>query len=109
MEDRDEAGRIIGVLCKLCHKHGRQQHNRAGTWTDKPCTCIRKDMLKRHSESVMHRDAEDLELSLSQSHRDGGIRMAFEKGIAGCPESCHSGCYEVGLLVMQRGCSYLQI
>ena len=33
VEDRDEPGKIIGVLCKLCRKH---QHNHAGTWTDKP-------------------------------------------------------------------------
>ena len=39
-------------------------------------------MLKRHGESVMHRDAQDREVSLVQAQRDGGLRMAFEKGIA---------------------------
>ena len=82
VEDRDEPGKVIGVLCKLCRKHGKHQHNHAGTWTDKPLSCIRKDILKRHGESVMHRDAQDRELTLVQSQRDGGIRMAFEKGIA---------------------------
>ena len=53
-----------------------------GTWTDKPLSCIRKDILKHHGESVMHRDAQDHELTLVQSQRDGGIRMAFDKGIA---------------------------
>ena len=28
-----------------------------GTWTDKPLVFIRKDILKRHGETVMYRDA----------------------------------------------------
>ena len=82
MEDRDEPGKIVGVLCKLCCKHGSSQHNHAGTWVNKPLSCIRNDMLKRHGESVMHRNAKDHETTLAQSQRNGGIRMAFEKGIA---------------------------
>ena len=38
-----------------------QQHNHAGMWTDKPMSCVRKDLLKWHGESVMHRNAEDRE------------------------------------------------
>ena len=82
VEDQDDPGKIIDILCKLCRKHGKYQHNHAGTWTDKHLRCIRKDILKHHGESVMHRDAQDRELTLVQSQRDGGTRMAFEKGIS---------------------------
>ncbi len=75
VEDRDEPGKIIGVLCK----HGTHQQNYAGTWTDKPMSCVLKDLLKRHGELVMLRNREK---ALAQSQRDGGIRMAFERGIA---------------------------
>ena len=125
VEDRDEPGKIIGVLCKLCRKHGKHQHNHAGTWTDKPLSCIRKDILKRHGESVMHRDAQDRELALVQSQRDGGVRMAFEKGIAAqrvavqgalkvvywlCKEEvAHTTKYESLIdLAINLGCTYLE-
>ena len=125
VEDRDDAGKIIGVLCKLCPKHGREQHNRVGTWTVKPCSYIRKDILKRHSNSVMHQDAVDRELTVSQSQRDGGIRMAFEQGIAAhrnavigamkviywlCKEEvAHTTKYESLLdLAISLGCTYLE-
>ena len=64
VEDRDEPGKIIGVLCKLCRKHGTRQQNHAGTWTDKCKSSIRKDLWKHHGESVVHRNAEDRETTL---------------------------------------------
>ena len=80
MEDQNDPGKIIGVICKLCRKHGKYQHNHAGMWTNKPLRFIRKYILKYHTDSVMHRDAQDCELTLVQSQHDGGIRMDFEKG-----------------------------
>ena len=60
VEDQDDPGKIIDVLCNVCRKNGKYRHNHAGTWNDKPLCCIRKDILKHHSESVMHCDAQDL-------------------------------------------------
>ena len=125
VEDRDEPDKIVGVLCKLCRKHGTRQQNHAGTWTDKPMSCIRKDLLKHHGESVMHRNAEDHETTLAQSQCDGGIRMAFEKGIAAqrvavqgamkvvywlCKEEvAHTTKYESLVdLAISLGCTYLE-
>ena len=121
----DDPGKIISVLCKLYQKHGKYQHNHAGTRTDKPLRCIRKDILKSHSESVMHRDAQDRELTLVQSQRDGDIRMAFEKGIAAqrvavqgalkvvywicIEEVAHKTKYESLIyLAINLGCTYLE-
>ena len=62
----------------LCRKHSKDKHNHAGTWTEKPLSCIRKDMLKCYSKSVMHHDSQHRELTLTQSQHDGGIWMAFK-------------------------------
>ena len=48
-----------------------------GTWTDKPCTYLRKDMLQRHKASKMHQDAEAREADRLASQSDGGIVQAF--------------------------------
>ena len=44
-EDNSESG-VIGLLRSLCKRHGTKQCNRTGTWTDKPCTYLRKDILQ---------------------------------------------------------------
>ena len=66
VEDRDseEGGRVVGLLCSLCMKHETDQRNHAGTWTSKPCACIRRDIIDRHSKSVMHREAVEKEALL---------------------------------------------
>ena len=68
---------MIGLLCFICQHHGTKQRNNAGTWTDKPCTCLRKDILQRHKGSKMHQDAEARVAERLASHRDGGIVQAF--------------------------------
>ena len=62
-------------------KHKTDQRNHAGTWTKKPCSCIRRDIIDRHSKSAMHREAVEKEVLLKQSARDGGIARAFEKQV----------------------------
>ena len=82
VEDRDSVKvKVIGVLCSLCMKHNTDQRNHAGTWTKKPCACIRRDVIYRHSKSAMHREAVEKEAMLKQATRDGGIARAFEKQI----------------------------
>ena len=78
IEDRGHEGKVVGVLCSLCGKHKTDQRNHAGTWTSKPCLCIRKDVINRHSKSAMHREAIEKESLHRQSNRDGGITRAFE-------------------------------
>ena len=70
-------GTVIGVLCSLCKQHNTKQRNNAGTWTEKPCALLRRDMLQRHKESKMHQEAEMIEAARLESQRDGGIRQAF--------------------------------
>ena len=55
----------------------QKQRNDAGTWTDKPCTYLRKDLLQRHVSKIMYQDAEAREAERLASQRDGGITQAF--------------------------------
>ena len=127
VEDRDSSsdGKVIGVLCSLCIKHKTDQRNHAGTWTKKPCSCIRRDIIDRHSKSAMHREAVEKEVLLKQSARDGGIARAFEKrvtaqrnAVVGAmkvvywlakEEVAHTTKYESLLdLAINLGCTYLK-
>ena len=72
---------VIGVLYALCKQHNVQQRNKSGTWTEKPCTLLRKDLLQRHKTSSMHKEAEQRETARQASQRDGGIRQAFSTRI----------------------------
>ena len=67
---------VHGIVCSLCQCHRTKQRNGIGTWTDKPCTLLRKDCLQRHKTSNMHRQAEELALQIASQH-DGGIVQAF--------------------------------
>ena len=106
-------------------KHKTDQRNHAGTWTSKPCACIRRDIIDRHSKSVMHREAVEKEALLKQSMRDGGIARAFEKlvtaqrnAVVGAmkiiywlakEEVAHTTKYESLLdLAISLGCDYLK-
>ena len=71
------AGTVVAVLCSLCKRHHRRQRNKVGTWSEKPCTLLRKDILQRHKESSTHREAELLETARLASKKDGGIKQAL--------------------------------
>ena len=79
--DRGERGKVIHVLCSLCLKHKTDQRNHAGMWTSKPCTCICRDMVDRHSKSAMHREAVKKEALFKWCTCDDGIVRALEKQI----------------------------
>ena len=127
VEDRDseERGSVIGVLCSLCIKHKTDQRNHSGTWTKKPCSCIRRDVVERHSKSAMHKEAVEKEALLRQSARDGGIARALEKQVSAQrkavvgamkvlywlakEEVAHTTKYESLLdLAISLGCDYLK-
>ena len=72
-----ELGKIVDILSQAWNTSAK-----LCWYVDEPMSCVRKDLLKRHGEFVMHCNAEDCETTLAQSQHDGGIRMAFEKGIA---------------------------
>ena len=76
-EEGNSESCVVGLLCSICQRHGTKQRNRAGTWTDKPYTYLRKDMLHRHKASKMHQDAEACEADRLASESDGGIVQAF--------------------------------
>ena len=75
-----EEGNLVSC-CVLCQRHGTKQCNCTGTWTDKPCTYLRKDMLQRHKTSQMHKNAEVFEAQRLASWRDGGIAQAFSSRV----------------------------
>ena len=60
-QEGDAESGVSGLMCTICQRHGAKQRNSAGTWTDKPCTYLRRDMLQRHKVSRMHKEAEEHE------------------------------------------------
>ena len=52
--DSDSATTTTGLLCSLCHHHRTHQRNKSGTWAEKACTYLHKDVLERHEKSAMH-------------------------------------------------------
>ena len=68
---------VTGLVCGLCQRHNTKPRNGSGTWTDIPCTSLRMDVLQRHKQSEMHREAEERENVRLASQQDGGIRQAF--------------------------------
>ena len=79
--DRDEPTEICGLLCELCQHHKVTQRSGAGTWVSKPCTVLRKDMIDRHSQSVMHKQAIECEATRLSVARHGGIQQAFQRQV----------------------------
>ena len=55
--ESDSSSTTTGLLCSLCRRHRTHQRNRSGTWTEKACTYLRKDMLERLEKSEMHMEA----------------------------------------------------
>ena len=47
-EGNAESG-VSGLLCSIRQRHGTKQRNSAGTWTEKPCICLRKDLLQQQT------------------------------------------------------------
>ena len=43
-----------------------------------PSTCMRKDSVRRHSQSLQHKEAVTKELAREGSSKDGGIQQAFQ-------------------------------
>ena len=80
-EGSESPGTVVGLLCSLCKRHQMKQRNNVGTWTEKPCSLLRRDVLQRHKESKMHQEAEEIEAARLSSQRDGGIRQAFSARI----------------------------
>ncbi len=68
---------VEGLLCNICKQHRTGQRNKAGTWSTKPCTLLRRDILQRHKRSLMHKEAEEMEATRLASKKDGGIRQVM--------------------------------
>ena len=69
-----------GVLSLACCASSTIQSS-IGTWTDKRCNLLRRDIIQCHKDSKMHKEAEELEAARLASQKDGGIRQAFSSRI----------------------------
>lgn len=47
-----------GMFCSLCTKYAAIACNKSGIWVNEPCTQFRKDKVKKHSDSEMHKGAQ---------------------------------------------------
>lgn len=69
-----------GMYCRLCKRFNtRNERNGVATFNSTPCISLRKDALKRHAGSSMHKAAVQLECEQLASERTGGIVQAFSE------------------------------
>ena len=116
---------VTGLLCSLCKQHNMKQRNGVGTWTEKPCSLLRRDLIQRPKDSKMHKEAEQLEATWLASQRDGGLRQALSarvtvqrKALIGAlnlmywlakQEIAHTTKFNsLKYLAIQPGCDYLR-
>ena len=80
---RREAGAVTGMLCQICRFHKmKNKYNKSSVWSEVPCVCIRKDSVRRHSESLQHKEAISKEMDRERSSVDGGIQQAFQEQVS---------------------------
>lgn len=69
---------ICGLLCELCQCYGVKQRSSVGTWVLKPCTLLHKDVIERHNQSNLYKEALDHEATRLSIVRHGDIQQAFQ-------------------------------
>ena len=75
---KNDSGIVTGMLCRICKRHKTEnKYNKSRVWSDTPCICIRKESVRRHSQSLQHKDGVEKELAREQSSCDGGLQQAF--------------------------------
>ena len=78
----ESGGEVTGMLCSLCKRHKtKNKQNQSSVWGSTPCTCLRKDSVRRHAKSAQHLGAVELETHRVAAERDGGIAQAFQTQI----------------------------
>ena len=76
---RSNSGIVTGMLCRICKRHKTEnKYNKSRVWSGTPCRCIRKDSVRRHSQSLQHKDGIEKELARGQSSHNGGLQQAFQ-------------------------------
>ena len=80
---KNDSGIVTEMLCRTCKKHKTEsKYNKSTVWSEIPCACIRKDSVRRHSQTLQHKDGVEKELAREQSSRDGGLLQAIQTQIA---------------------------
>ena len=78
------------MLCSLCKRYStKSKYNKTTVWSASPCICLRKDSVHRHASSVprhtssvQHSNAVQLEKVRVAAEREGGIPQPFEAEIS---------------------------
>ena len=80
---RNGDGTVTGMLCQICSVHKvKAKYNKSTIWSESPCMSLRKDSVRRHSESLLHKEAVSKEMDRERSSVDGGIQQAFETQVS---------------------------
>ena len=66
----------------MCTKYNAVSHCKSGHWVRQPCTKLRRDEVKQHADSEMHKGSEQLEAIAAVTSVEGGIAHAFETTVA---------------------------
>ena len=61
---KNSTGTVTGMLCRFCKRHKTgNKYNKTTVWSETPCVCLRKDSIRRHSQSLQHKEAVEKELA----------------------------------------------
>ena len=45
----------------ICKRHkAENKYKKSTVWSDTPCVCIRKDSVRRHSQTLQHKDGVEM-------------------------------------------------
>ena len=71
------------MFCKLCQRFNtRSERNSSTSFNLLPCVVLRKDVLVRHADSLMHKSAVLQEQERLASQHNGGIVQALSEAIS---------------------------
>ena len=65
-----------------CNLHKMKAKYKSTVWSEILCVCIRKDSVRRHSESLQHKEAVGKQMDKERSALDGGIKQAFQEQVS---------------------------
>lgn len=81
--EKNSMGEVKGMLCCYCKMHKTvNKYNKSTVWSVTPWVCLRKDSVRRHSQSLQHKEAVTKELDRERSSQDGDIQQAFQRQLS---------------------------
>ena len=81
MTPRGVLSQVCSVLCVSSTKRNSGTAREHGQRSLADSGLLRRDIIQRHKDSKMHKEAEELEATRLASQKDGGLRQAFSSRV----------------------------